>query len=483
MNPLAVVMPGFVGVDLPDWVALRLQQGMAGVCLFAENVESVDQLRALTDAIYAANPHAIISMDEEGGDVTRLFQHRGSPFPGNAILGRLADAQLSTSVGEQVGWELRDVGVGLALAPDVDVNSDPHNPVIGVRSFGADPYAVAAQAAAWTRGIQSTGVAACAKHFPGHGDTNQDSHLALPVIEASIEQLHARELAPFRAAIASGIRTIMTSHLLVPAVDAAYPATLSRAILEGLLRGDLGFEGVIVSDALDMAGASANRGIPQAAALALGAGCDLLCIGTDNSDAQVMAIAEAITQAAGGPKLPTQRINAAIARTSELGAALAVARASRPVPKEFTSGSTPGLTPERVASAFYVSGTASALLDRPREELPLAWLRLDPAANFAVGLSPWGPFTEGGIVPLASIRQGDDPSALRDAVPAGALPVVVGKDNHRHPWARAAIDALRADGDVVVIDMGWPDPTYAYADIATFGASKLAGDALLGLIG
>ncbi|PKQ25598.1 MAG: hypothetical protein CVT64_09255 [Actinobacteria bacterium HGW-Actinobacteria-4] len=483
MNPLAVVMPGFVGRTLPDWVELRLQQGMAGVCLFAENVESIEQLRSLTDAIYAANPHAVISMDEEGGDVTRLFQHRGSPFPGNAVLGRLADAQLTSGIGEQVGWELRNVGVGLALAPDVDVNSNPHNPVIGVRSFGADAYAVAAQAAAWTRGIQSTGVAACAKHFPGHGDTAQDSHHALPVIDVSIEQLHARELAPFRAAIASGTRTVMTSHIMVPSLDAKYPATLSRPILEGLLRGELGFEGVIVSDALDMAGASGNRGIPQAAALALGAGCDLLCIGTDNSDAQVMEIAEAITQAAGGPKLPTPRINAAIARTSELGAALAVARASKPVPDGFASGVTPGLTADRVASAFYVASAAQDLLQQSRQDVPLAWLRLDPVANMAVGVSPWGPFTEEGVIPLASIGLGDDPSVLRDAVPEGSLPVVVGKDNHRHPWARAAIDALRADGDVVVVDMGWPDPTYTYADIATFGASKLAGDALLGLIG
>ena len=184
MNPLTVLMPGFVGVEAPAWLESRLADGLGGVCLFAENVASVPQVRALTSSLYKARPTAIVSMDEEGGDVSRLHQREGSPFPGNAVLGRLGDATLTRGVGEWVGLELRSAGVGLALAPDADVNSNPDNPVIGVRSFGADAAAVALHTAAWTEGLQSTGVAACAKHFPGHGDTSQDSHVALPVVSA-----------------------------------------------------------------------------------------------------------------------------------------------------------------------------------------------------------------------------------------------------------------------------------------------------------
>ena len=484
MNPLAVLMPGFTGLTLPHWVEHRLREGLGGVCLFAENVESAEQLRALTDSIYAANPHAVISMDEEGGDVSRIFQHRGSPFPGNAVLGRLADDGLTSRVGEQVGWELRNVGVGLALAPDVDVNSNPLNPVIGVRSFGADARAVAAQSAAWTRGVQSTGVAACAKHFPGHGDTAQDSHLDLPVVDVSLDELSERELLPFRAAIAAGTRTIMTSHILVPALDPKYPATLSRPILQGLLRDHLGFEGVIVSDALDMAGVSGTRGIPQAAALALAAGCDLLCLGTDNTDIQVETIASLIAQAVGGPLLSRERLAAAIARTTQLGKDLAWERESRPCPTGFVSGTVPGLDADVIRSAFHVSSAARELIaagaDGDRE---VVWLRLEPTANIAVGASPWGPFATGAVTAAASVSQGDDPSVLRDAVPPGAIAIVVGKDNHRHAWARAAIDALRATADVVVVDMGWPDPAFRYADVATFGASRLVGEALASMIG
>ena len=265
----------------------RLRDGLGGVCLFGPNIESAEQLRALNATLRAANPDAVIAIDEEGGDVTRLFYDRGAPFPGNAVLGRIDDVELTRRVAAAVGAALVATGCTLTFAPDVDVNSNPDNPVIGVRSFGADAELVARHTAAWVDGLQQTGVAASAKHFPGHGDTATDSHLALPVVDLPVETLRARELVPFRAAIAAGSRTIMTSHILLPQLDAEHPATFSARILQGLLRGELGFDGVIVTDALDMAGASGVHGIPEAAVRALAAGCDLLCIGTDNTDDQL----------------------------------------------------------------------------------------------------------------------------------------------------------------------------------------------------
>lgn len=474
MNPLTVLMPGFVGTEAPEWLATRLADGLGGVCLFADNVASASQVRDLTASIYEARPSAIVSMDEEGGDVSRLHQREGSPFPGNAVLGRLGDATLTRGVGELVGLELRRAGVGLALAPDADVNSNPDNPVIGVRSFGVDPAEVAVHTAAWTAGLQSTGVAACAKHFPGHGDTSQDSHVALPVVSADEEALRSRELVPFRAAIAAGTRTIMTSHIVVPALDPDHPATFSHRILTGLLREELGFEGVIVTDALDMAGASGDRGIPAAAVAALAAGADLLCIGTRNTDAQVGEIAAAIDAAVADGSLPAARLADAIARVEALGADLAADR-SMPVAADDARG----VSSDDVQKAFHVSARAQKLIDGADA---VAFVALESPANVAVGNAPWGPFAAG-VAPATRITERADPAAELDSLAEGRLVVVVGKDIHRHAFALEAIALLRARREILVVDMGWPLPAFEGIDIATFGASRLVGQGLIELIG
>lgn len=469
---LAVLMPGFEGTTLPAWLDVRLRDGLGGVCLFSDNVESPEQLRALTSAIYAANPRAVISMDEEGGDVTRLYHAVGSPFPGNAILGRMADAVLTERVGRQVGLELAAAGVGLALAPDADVNSNPANPVIGVRSFGADAELVAEHVAAWTRGLEATGVAACAKHFPGHGDTAQDSHLALPVVDADADTLRARDLAPFRAAIAAGTRTIMTSHILVPAFDAHQPATFSQPILTGVLRGELGFEGVIVTDALDMAGASGTIGIPAAAVAALTAGADLLCIGTRNTDEQIGEIVAAIDAAVAAGSLPSATVATAVARVHKLGEA--IARLESPLE---SSGAVAGVDVARVASTFRVTASARSALDERTQ--PVAWVAYETTPNIAVGHSPWGPFAAG-VEPFAVVTAPEQTAHVLQSVPTDHLAVVVGKDLGRHPRLQSAVAAAREQRPVLVVDMGWP---WREADIATFGASRIAGESLLHLVG
>ena len=455
-----VLLPGFTGTTLPDWVADRLRGGLAGVCLFGDNVESLPQLKNLTAAILEANPHAVIAIDEEGGDVTRLFYDVGSPYPGNAILGRMDDLAYTTAVAVDVGQQLRQAGCTMTFAPDVDVNSNPDNPVIGVRSFGAAPELVARHSAAWVRGLQSTGIAVSAKHFPGHGDTAQDSHLALPVVDVPLETLMARELQPFRAVIAADAASIMTSHILLPQLDPDFPATLSSRILQGVLRDELGYEGVIVSDALDMAGASAVTGIPEAAVRAIAAGCDLLCIGTDNSDAQLAEIEEAISAAVAEGRLDEDRLADASARTR----ALAVEFASRRAAIWLADVPTPSFDRDRTASAFDVKPTITVTSDRHQ-------VVLETVANLAVGVAPWASWADrriGRETPLGP-------------VPDGGQLVLIGRDNHRHAWVRALIDqARREHPGVIVVDMGWPGDDRAYADIATFGASAHVGEALLG---
>jgi len=478
-----VLLVGFTGPTLPGWLRERLEQGLAGVCLFGSNVVSHAQLRGLTDAIRAANPRALVAVDEEGGDVTRLHHDRGSPYPGNAVLGRIDDTAYTRSVAAAVGAELRAAGCRVDLAPDADVNSNPENPVIGARSFGVDPEAVARHVAAWVRGLQQTGVAATAKHFPGHGDTAQDSHLAVPVVDAPLEVLRARELVPFQAAIEAGVALIMTSHIVLQQVDAAAPATFSRPILQGLLRDELGFQGVIVSDALDMHGASGANGLADAAVRALAAGCDLLCLGSEKTEADVAAIESAIDAALASGALAPGRLAEASSRVSGLARSLADpddrdgpgGDAGAGDRDEAAARGAGGPTDPGGEPAFDLARTVAAFEIRPgiRIERERQLVVLDTVANIAIGSSPWGPAAAGAAV----VRIDERDPRLPDG---SAQPVLVGRDNHRHAWVRTLVDeARRRHPSTVVVDMGWPAPGGAYADIATFGASRHVGQALL----
>ena len=461
---LTTLLPGFLGTRLPAWLRDRLLGGLGGVCLFGPNIDSIPQLRALTDAIYAANPRALVAIDEEGGDVTRLFHQVGSPFPGNAVLGRIDDLNATRNAAAQIGWELRRAGVHVDFAPDADINSNSDNPVIGVRSFGISPERVAEHTAAWIAGLQSTGVAASAKHFPGHGDTSQDSHVSLPVVDRSLEELRQRELVPFAAAIDAGTRLVMTSHILLPQLDPEHPATLSYHILTGLLRGELGFSGVIVSDALDMAGASAGRGIPDAAVRSLRAGCDLLCLGTANTDEQLSDIEHAVSTAMAERSLSAARVRDAASRVLALADDLA---AAPPIP-ERGSEAWPGGESELI-NAFDIQPGAAIWRTRPSPRITI--VRLDTDVSPAIGDTPWGPM--GGQEFVVTTER-----SLPTLNPEEAV-VVVGRDIHRHDVARAAVDRLRQHHThVLVVDMGWPSDDRRYADVATFGASRLIGQAL-----
>ncbi|TMD00933.1 MAG: glycoside hydrolase family 3 protein, partial [Chloroflexi bacterium] len=211
------LLPGFVGTQPPDWVLRRAAAGLGGVCLYARNVSSTSQLKAMSERLHTENAGLVIAIDEEGGDVTRLEAGTGSSYPGNLALGAVDDFELTRAVAGSIGAELAAAGIDLDLAPVADVNSNPINPVIGVRAFGAEPGLVARQTAAWVEGLQGAGVAACVKHFPGHGATSLDSHLALPVVD---EDPHQGALESFSAAIAVGVRAVMSAHIVVPTIDA-----------------------------------------------------------------------------------------------------------------------------------------------------------------------------------------------------------------------------------------------------------------------
>ena len=403
------------------------------------------------------------------------------------MLGRIDDLNVTRTVAAQVGWQLRRVGCNVTFAPTVDVNSNAENPVIGVRSFGAAAGPVAAHSATWVTGLQSTGVGATAKHFPGHGDTAQDSHVALPVIDRSLEELRSRELLPFAAAIEAGVRLIMTSHIMLPQLDTENPATMSEVLLTGLLREEMGFGGVIVSDALDMAGAASPGGMPETAIRALGAGCDLLCLGTDNTEQDVVALEEAIEAAIADGRLDSGRLEQAAGRVLDLADELAASRPPVRDPSQLVQPSEWPRSDSEVIAAFDVQLAAQGWRAAPGS---FSVVRFETRPNIAVGSRALGSVRGSG-----RRTDTDPPCGLRRAaavrghrrglrplpLPAAGVPIlVVGRDIHRHASARAVVDRLRAEhSSVLVVDMGWPSDDRRYADVATFGASRLTGRALL----
>ena len=261
---------------------------IGGVVLFRhKNMASLEELRGLTSALQAAasrsgQPNLLIAADQECGQLMAVGQ--ATPFPGNMALGATRSEKLAHQVGRAMGGELAAVGINIDFAPVCDVNNNPHNPVIGTRSFGEDPRLVARLSSALVRGLQASGVAATAKHFPGHGDTSSDSHRSAPILRHDVRRIRSVEMVPFQAAIRSNVRLIMTAHIVMPALNGGsddLPATLSPQVLRGVLRKKMGFKGVIVSDALDMHAMEQGTGYIAETLAAAAAGNDLLLFNHD----------------------------------------------------------------------------------------------------------------------------------------------------------------------------------------------------------
>lgn len=276
-----------------EFLELLSQGRVGGVVLFRhKNIGSLGGIRHLTQtlqaqAMKASQPPLLIAADQEGGQLMAVGHC--TPFPGNMALGATGSERLAYQVGCALGRELAALGINVDFAPVCDVNNNPRNPVVGTRSFGEDPQLAATLAAAMIRGLQRSGVAATAKHFPGHGDVSSDSHHGAPVLKHSAQRIQRIELAPFRRAIDAGVRLIMTAHIVVPALNGRknnLPSTLSPEILKRVLRQKMGFKGVIVSDALDMGALQQGEGYQADVLAAAAAGNDLLLFNQDLSRAK-----------------------------------------------------------------------------------------------------------------------------------------------------------------------------------------------------
>jgi len=494
----AILVPPFPGPAAPRWLLLALENGLAGVTLFGPNVSGPEQLSGLTAALRAAAPEPVIAIDEEGGDVTRLAHLTGSPYPGNAALGAVDDVRLTRAVYRALGGDLAAVGINVDLAPSVDVNTAAGNPVIGTRAFGDRTDLVSRHAAAAVEGLQSAGVAACAKHFPGHGSTRDDTHHVLASVEGGLGRVRERDLPPFAAAIAAGVAAIMPGHLRVTGLTEGLPATQSPAALGGLLRGELGFTGVIISDALEMRAVSGLDGIASAAVRSVAAGVDLLCLGRDQDEEDYRAVRAALTAAVTGGELPAARLEDAAARVASFRAALAAnalpAAGPRtpglPGPADRTgapgrapgNGGGDGIGLAAARRALRVSGSPGPVTD------PLV-IEVAPPGNMAVGAVPWGlaPWLPAGSVirvPAGGARAGQRVSQALARAP-GRTVIAVVRDAHRDPGARAVITGLLAQRpDAIVVEMGlpvWRPPARAY--LATYGASRTSGQAAAEMLG
>ncbi len=302
---------------------------LGGVILFKENVANTEQTTRLVNGLQKASDiPLLITIDQEGGLVTRL--QTGTNMPGNMALGAAHDLNITEKVGKAMGEELNALGINVNFAPVLDVNVNPENPVIGIRSFGGDPQLVANQGYAYIKGLQSTGVAATAKHFPGHCDTATDPHLGVSVVSHSLEQLETIDFIPFKKAIDEGIDMIMTAHVTVPALDndktiskkdgteVGIPATLSKKILTGVLREKLGFNGVIVTDAMNMKAISDHFGKTEAVIKAINAGTDIVLmpvsLWNESTEAELNDLFNVILASVKNGTISENRINESVTR-------------------------------------------------------------------------------------------------------------------------------------------------------------------------
>jgi beta-N-acetylhexosaminidase len=452
----AVLLPGFHGTTAPDWLLERVTDGLGGVVLFGRNVVDDAQVTALNAQLRAARGDVVIGIDEEGGDVTRLDAGRGSEVPGNHALGATGDVDLTRQVAASIGARLAACGVTVNLAPSADLVLTLDDPIIGVRAFGSDPVVSGEHVAAFVEGQQSDGVAACAKHFPGHGASTADSHRELPVLPRTVAELHAVELVPFRAAIAAGVRSIMTGHLVIPEWGEA-PATLNPKAI-AVLRDELGFTGAIITDGLDMKAVGGD--LAQGSVRALVAGVDALCLGGEPLDDDGLQwLIDSIVAAVEAGDLSRERLEEAAARTAALGT---------PPAKVTGHDAEIGLLAARRA----VEVTGELVITGP-----VLVVDLVVAPSEAVGEVPWGlgPYLtdllEGTEVLATTSATAEDVAKAAD----GRTVIVVTREAHRHAWARDLVTDMGKIGlDLVHVETGVPGPDLGtVARVNTHGGSRV----------
>ncbi|MCP2370959.1 beta-N-acetylhexosaminidase [Agromyces terreus] len=483
-----VLWPGFLGRGIPDLFRRELDEGgLAGLVLFAHNLGDEGERMSLARDLLDRGRPLVVGIDEEGGNVTRIESSSGSTLPGAAQLGFVDDLAVTEAVGAELARRSLAVGANVVLAPVADVNTDPRNPVIGVRSFGDRPELVAGHAIAQARGIRRAGAAAAAKHFPGHGDTHLDSHHAMPTLEIGLDELERTHLPPFQRLVDAGVPAIMTAHVVVPAWG-PQPATLNPTAL-GRLRA-MGFEGVVVTDALDMAAVRESVGAGPGAVQALLAGADLLCISNptnlgpaaapDQDARDFLEVQHALLAAVDDGTLPVAVLERAAERVRVLAASLAAAREAidprdgfDAAPRERRDAldlldARDAFDPVDAAAA----ARAAISIDGVVPALPAPRTVLDIRGRSTLAVASDDDFFEATLADGGRVLRGDA------AVPgSGPLVVVADRVGSDGPQRDRIANIARLRPDAVVVDAGVPGAPLPLAAVHTRAASRIAADA------
>ncbi|WP_280879743.1 glycoside hydrolase family 3 N-terminal domain-containing protein [Streptomyces pseudovenezuelae] len=446
------LVAGFEGTTtFPDTLKRLVDRGLGGVILFTRNVRDAEQVRELTDALHALRPDLMIAIDNEGGGIGHLVKAGAPEVPGSYALGVADDPDLTARCADALAGHLATLGINASYAPVADLQFRPDNPIVRTRSFGADPDLAARHLRAWISATEARGIASCAKHFPGHGGTVTDSHHDLAVDPRPYDQLWA-DLAPFRAAVAAGVPMMMSAHVVFPALDANRPATLSRRVLRDLLRHEIGFDGVLVSDALEMKAIADRYGEAAGARIALAVGADQVIVAVPDLEV-TLACRDAVLDALHTRRLTEERVYEAAGRVRHLadryaapavasvagwdsGAGLIAAR------KAVRSRSLPA--PIRGAHVVDLFPTPHPALNWGGEDLLTELRPLDPTAT---GTAVTG--------------EPCDPSDLVDGIlrVVGNSPLIVATcDAGLHPWQTHLRDALLTRRpEALRVDTGLPE--------------------------
>ncbi|MEU2774763.1 glycoside hydrolase family 3 N-terminal domain-containing protein [Streptomyces sp. NPDC007162] len=456
------MVAGFEGTTVvPDTLRRLIDRGLGGVILFTRNIRDAEQVRRLTDTLRALRPDLLVGIDNEGGGIGHLVTAGAPEVPGNYALGVVDDPALTARCADALAGHLAVLGITASYAPVADVQRQAGNPIVRTRAFGDDPGRVSRHLRAWVEAAEARGIASCAKHFPGHGGTLTDSHHELAVDPRPYEEL---DLAPFRAAIAAGVPMLMSAHVVFPALDENRPATLSRRILSDLLRFELGFDGVLVSDALEMRAIADRYGEATGARIALAAGADQVIVAVPDlgvtlqcRDA-VLAALHSGALAEGRVREAAERVRKLSSRYAEPSAVVGPwdAQAGLEAARRAVGGQgvAAGVTGAHVVDLFPAPHPA---LNWGGEDLPAAVREVDPSATGTA--VPGEPADPGALVEVIMRRAGERPL------------VVATSDAGLYPWQVRLSEALTARRpDAIRLATGLPERDAA---VCSYGRGKV----------
>ena len=458
---LSHLSPGFGGTRIPDWMKSWLEKGLGGVTLFSSNCPSIEETANLIAELRRYTPHVIISIDEEGGDVTRLFVREGSPFPTPAMLGRSDDLELTMNSYMELGKILKQVGIDLNLAPVADVSVNQLNPIVGVRSFGSNFELVTRHLKVAVEGLRRAGIASSIKHFPGHGGVLEDSHHDLPQLEGDLKEIESTHLKPFLTAIEAGVDSIMMGHIVTPALDKEFPASLSKKIITSYLKQKLGFTGIVMTDALDMGAIGGPKKIALSALQAVRAGADLLCFsGLSDQSSFIESSFTLINDAVNNGDMSAEAI---ISNAERL-------QSWRP-PKPQGSSAPQPLPLSKIADGFEINGD----MVLRGEDVVLVELSADP--TIAAGFVSWG--MRRALIRIGKKVKLESSNAVSHIEP-NAQVVVAFRDAYRDQRILNILHRIEKQfPNSIFIDMGWPTREFQPSNmIRTFGSSEIAAEAV-----